>query len=131
MRVLEKQKLVCNTTWSPGQEVELHIEQYQNGRVALQLWSQMEGEEPGAMEPFMTCSVNLPDSPCASNEVFIKDYGENEGITQQLIRWQIIEPTPTGFTGSGHVVISKYRFTADFMMEMAAVLTRKTTQSRR
>ena len=131
MRVLEKKQLVCNTAWSKDQEVELHIEQYMNGRVALQLWSQIEDAPPGIMEPFMTCSVNLPDSPCSSNEVFIKDYSENEGIAQQLIRWEIIEPTPTGFTGSGHVIISKYRFTAGFMMEMAAVLTRETTKSRR
>jgi hypothetical protein len=45
-------------------------------------------------QPYMTASVNRPDIPLAPNQVFIKDYDENAGITGVLIHNGIIEPTP-------------------------------------
>lgn len=52
---------------------------YQNGNIALYL------EDAETFERIAVCSVNLDKFPLADNEVFIKDYSENEGMLEALL----------------------------------------------
>jgi hypothetical protein len=74
--------------------VKLH-NYYQNNRLAIQL-DTLEGE------PYAVLTVNMPDVLLADNEVLIKDYSENEGMYDFLIKNNIVTPTPNGVQ-SGHV----------------------------
>lgn len=69
---------------------------YQNKRIALQLI--------GPEGPECTASVNMPDLPCPEGYTYIKDYSENEGILDELIRHGIVD-APEAVVASGHVVI--------------------------
>ncbi len=76
-----------------GESYKVCVEKlkYPNGRMALQLHNETE---EGAWEPFMTATANLPQSPCGENEVYIKDWNENEGIVEWLIKNKIINEKP-------------------------------------
>jgi len=74
--------------------VKLH-NYYQNNRLAIQL-DTLEGE------PYAVLTVNMPDVLLADNEVLIKDYSENTGMYDFLIKNNIVTPTPNGVQ-SGHV----------------------------
>lgn len=66
----------------------LHKSYYEHGkRVALCLIDAVDGE------PVSTCTVNLPDEPLGDGEVFIKDYSENEGMVEFLVKEGIVELT--------------------------------------
>ena len=39
----------------------------------------------------MVATVNLPDVPLRSNEIIVKDYSENEGVLDFLIKEDIVE----------------------------------------
>jgi len=79
--------------------------QYSNLRRAMFI------TDPITAEPYATCTVNLPELRCASNEVFVKDYSENEGMAQILIDNGIIEPGPLSTFKYNFVEISKYKLT--------------------
>jgi len=81
--------------------VSLQVARYSNGRIALQTYT-ADGE------PFMTCSVNVPDQPCGESEVYIKNYSENEGITKWLLAQAILVWPPVGRVHSGHTFIERY-----------------------
>jgi hypothetical protein len=68
-------------------------------RVALFLIADEDDEFPG--EPVATCTVNIPEEPLADGEVIIKDYSENEGMTDFLESEGIVQRT-------GRVVESGY-----------------------
>ncbi len=75
--------------------VTLERGQYRNNNaLALELVETKTGE------PFMTCTVNNPD--ISDGEVAIKNYSENEGVLDFLIKEGIIEP-PHRFISSGYV----------------------------
>lgn len=63
---------------------------YFNSRIAIPL------QDPETGEPIATASVNIADDdvPMEPNEVFIKDYSENEGMVDALIAAGIINPDP-------------------------------------
>lgn len=67
---------------------------FDNGRIALSLVDK-DGDEVA------TATVNLPDEQIGEDEVFIKDYSENEGILKALqeakIVGPVIESVSTGF----------------------------------
>lgn len=50
-------------------------------------------EDASDGSPVATCSVNLPDEPLSDNEIFIKDYSENEGMLKALIERGFVEDT--------------------------------------
>jgi hypothetical protein len=60
---------------------------YGNGRVALQLIDAVDGE------PIATATVNLPDIPAEPDEVFIRDFSENEGMLAALAQAGVVQPT--------------------------------------
>lgn len=45
-------------------------------------------------EAYMTASLNRPEFQLGANQVFLKDYAENAGVADLLIRNGIINPTP-------------------------------------
>ncbi len=80
-----------------GEDCEIWKTHYHKGnRVAIFL------SDKG--EPVATCSVNIPEQPLAPDEVFIKDYSENEGMVDFLVAEGIVERTDR-FVASGYVDI--------------------------
>lgn len=71
---------------------------YESGRIALQLFDAKD------MEPVATATVNLPDAPLEEYEVLIKDYSENEGMVDALVKAGLVTDTtkrvPTGFAAA-------------------------------
>ena len=78
---------------------------YNNDRKAISLYDEDD------FEPIATATVNMVNEPCEDDEVFIKNYSENEGMTDALIDAEIIKKESTGFVRSGYVLIFKYKLT--------------------
>lgn len=82
-----------NMKYNKG-EAELQWGKYGNGQTALQLF------DPSG-EPLCTASVCLVNDQQAPNQIFIKDWSENEGVLQSLIDAGILSDTgfriPTGY----------------------------------
>lgn len=81
--------------------VSVNIRHYSNGRPAIEL---LEIDPEYGYTPYATASVNLPDVLLQPNEVLIKDYSENEGITKFLSKHNIVVPT-NNWVRSGYVDI--------------------------
>lgn len=58
---------------------------YGNDRVALELVDAKSGE------PILVATTNIPTESLGPNEVFIKDYSENEGILEVLVKAGIVK----------------------------------------
>lgn len=67
----------------------LNVGSYGDGKIALYL------TEEGTGESVATCTVNLVDAPLGKNEVYIKEWSENEGMTDALINAEVIKPLYT------------------------------------
>jgi hypothetical protein len=81
----------------------LNRSRYMNGRLALYLTTPNEGR-------IAICTTNLPNEPLAPDEVFIKDYSENEGMLDALAHAGVISAPPIlTYTQSGHVRIPKVK----------------------
>ena len=90
---------------------KLKLAFYYNGRKAIKL------VDAGTGEPIATATVNMPDQILKENWVFIKDYSENEGMTDALIKHGIIKPDEVSGASSGFVHVFAYELT-DEVMEM-------------
>ena len=68
---------------------------YTNGRIALQLVATADDLDNDVYEgePIAMASVNLPEVSIAADEVFIKDYSENEGMLMALVKAGIVKDT--------------------------------------
>jgi len=69
-----------------GELCSLQFGNYGNGRLSIQL-----ADRHG--EPYGRATVNLPDEVLGEDEVFIKDYSENEGMLSALIEAGIVADT--------------------------------------
>jgi len=78
----------------------LEFGKYRNNRTAIECIDPEDGES------IAVATVNLPDSPLNDDEVFIKDYSENEGILSSLIANNIVSD-PIDVIPSGFVVVYK------------------------
>ena len=83
-----------------GTDCFLEFAEYGNKRKAISLITE------DTKELMAVATVNLPNEPCGDDEVFIKDYSENEGILALLIEIEVISK-PIGFSQSGWVQIPK------------------------
>jgi len=84
-----------------GEVLTLNVLKYNNGTPALQLV-----DEDGA--PYMVASVNLPDANLKKGEVAIKNWSENRGILDTLIKNRIVsKPVRTVKSGFVDVPIVK------------------------
>jgi hypothetical protein len=59
---------------------------YENGRTAITLIG--TGEERG--EPIAVATVNIPEEKLEDDEILIKNYSENEGMYEALLKAEII-----------------------------------------
>lgn len=79
--------------------VTVNTPKYNNGRSAIELLEMHAAYGP---RPYMIASVNIPNVLLQDNEVLIKDYSENEGITNFLTKHNIVTPT-NNWVKSGYV----------------------------
>jgi hypothetical protein len=70
--------------------------QYGNGRIALMLKESTTGEA------IATCTVNLPNSPMGENITAIKNYSENKGMLEWLVKEGIVRDTGN-YVSSGFI----------------------------
>ena len=70
--------------------VTVKLGKYANGRTAIHLDDANEGY------PYATATVNIDHVLLADDEVLIKDYSENEGMLDFLVKNNIVTPTPNG-----------------------------------
>jgi hypothetical protein len=84
-----------NTKYLKAQECTIQISQYNNHNPAL-LINSPTGER------LMTASVNLPQIILRPDQICIKDYSENTGILNELIRLNIVSQ-PEFYVTSGFV----------------------------
>jgi len=73
-----------------------------NGRLAVNLL--YRDNEDGNWKPYCFPTVNLSNEPLRANEAFIKDFGENEGILEFLLKNQLGTLCPE----AGHSVFYAY-----------------------
>lgn len=122
MRILADKKFT-HTAFGTTTEVFIHVATYGNGRLALQLTCPMEGV-PNALEPYMTPTVNLPDEECGPGEVYVKDWSENEGITEWLIKNELIQAPPVGGAATGYVFARRFKLTQTTLAACLDALSR-------
>jgi hypothetical protein len=96
---LEIKTKYCNT------EVRLQWGKYPGGQTMLRLWSN-EGPE-------MTVTCNVPDTRVLEGEIIVKDYSENEGVFDELVRLGVIAEQ-TGVVHSGYVFLKIAKLTEEF-----------------
>lgn len=76
-------KVTFHTKNIPSNTYVLRGARYSNNRLALQLYG--TNGEPWAM-----LTINVPETKLEPNEIIIKNYSENEGCYDELIRLGII-----------------------------------------
>ena len=81
-----------------GYKLSINKKKYSNGRIALQLIDTEDGF------PFASATVNIPEAQIADDEVIIKDYSENAGILDCLVKHQIIS-SPISRFNTGFVIV--------------------------
>lgn len=79
-------------------ECYISIDHYFTGNEAIQLYDVESGE------PVLTASVNIPDHRLAAGTIAIKNYSENEGIFDILVKAKIVSE-PLYYVKSGFVTI--------------------------
>ncbi len=121
MKVLQKRSY-------NGVEVDVEVQHYGNGRLAIELTC--KGDE-GFQEPYLTATTNLVDEDCPSGEVWVKNWSENEGITQWLIEQQIIEQGAMDNCQTGYVQAQRYRLHERFLEALAQAAVAAGERSRR
>lgn len=83
------------------------VEYGNNGRVALMLNDAFDGSR------IAIATVNIPDEPLGPDEVFVKDWSENEGMLQFLQDNGIAEPTGD-LVNAGYVVAKKCKLLGEW-----------------
>lgn len=105
-----------NTMYGRTKKGYLVLGQYHNGNNSIQLITQDGDFE----EPQMTCSVNPPEwfRKLEENEVGIKEWSENAGCVEALVKAGIIEAEPHDVCPSGYVLIEIYRLTPATLLKV-------------
>ena len=68
-------------------EADVYVERYKNnGRIAIELIDPDDGEI------IAVATINIPQVDLQKNEVIIKNYSENEGMYQALLKAGVIGP---------------------------------------
>lgn len=84
-----------------GETLTVHFSRYASGNLRIDL-----RDADGF--PFATCTTDLPGKRLTSQVAYIKDYSENIGVLDLLIRNKIISE-PLGYMPSGYVRIPMCR----------------------
>lgn len=94
-----------------GYECELQFAKYGNGNTAIQLIDKEDGS------PVAVATVNGEDIP-PSGVVGIKNWSENFGMVNALIKANVIEPELQFMEPTGFVAIEYYKLTKPAMKEL-------------
>jgi hypothetical protein len=86
-------------------DCKLKLMHYGNLRPAFLLVDAEDGS------PIAKGTVNVPEEPMGPDEVIIKDYAENEGMSAALIDAGIIEPAPKRVIPVGRTTCPIYQMT--------------------
>lgn len=78
---------------------------YLNERPAIMLREVETGEH------IATATINIPKVRIPKNTVFIKDYSENDGMVDALIKAGVIEEKKIVEIQTGHVFVSAHKLT--------------------
>lgn len=79
--------ITINMPFNTYENCELHWAKYNNNnRPALRIFLPTG-------EPLLTASVNVPEANIPEDHILIKDWSENAGILDELIRHNIVENT--------------------------------------
>jgi hypothetical protein len=81
--------------------VRLEKAEYNNSAICLQLLND-GGDEDGL--PFAVCTVYIPHEQLDEDEVAVKDYSENEGMLQYLIKNKVVK-LPHRYAKTGYVTV--------------------------
>ena len=79
-------------------ECSLAFGEYQNGRTILFL------KDNATLEDVLCASVNLPNEALRPNEIAIKNYSENEGVLDALIKHKVVSK-PKRYVNLTHVSV--------------------------
>lgn len=82
---------------------------YENGRTAIML---LDVEDNG---PVAKATVNVPEVELKDDQIIIKDYSENEGMTEALIAGGIVQPEEDDMVPVGYCVCPVHTLTPEFM----------------
>lgn len=74
-----------------GFNCEVAKRKYSNGRTALELIAANDTDDVCKGEPIAMATVNIPEETLSPEEVIIKDYSENEGMLDVLLKAGIVE----------------------------------------
>ena len=86
-------------------ECDVMFSLYNNMRLSIRLLDTKVGDL------IATATVNLPHCELGEYQVFIKEYSENEGMTDALIKAGIILPEMQNSVNTGHVSVGAYEMT--------------------
>jgi hypothetical protein len=86
---------------------------YSNGRRAILLVDDV----PGA--PVAKATINMPEATLEDDEVIIKDYAENEGMTAALVEAGVIEPENQGMITAGRCTVPIHKLTPEYLEEVS------------
>ena len=79
----KKQTYILTTEYG-SYEVYLSFGKYRNGRTSIELLDARDHE------PVMVATVNIDNALLHGDEIIIKDYSENEGVLDFLVRNEIV-----------------------------------------
>lgn len=105
------------TAWGETIEVHPRITRYTNGRLCIELWSEVHEDGFSYMEPYGKLTVNMPEDHLNEGEFFVKDWSENEPMVEALKKAGWIESTGREVL-SGYVVPGVYRATGPLLQEI-------------
>lgn len=88
----------------------IQLAKYGNGRTAIKLMDAKDGM------PICVATVNMPEIELTSSEMIIKDYSENEGVFDWLIKNKIIESIGV-YADNGYVQCPVAKFHESFDKE--------------
>ena len=84
------------------------LAKYHNDRIAIQLRAPDDGE------PIATATVNLPATPMEPDEAAIKNYSENEGIEDVLIKEGILMLGTVKTVQTGYAKVPVYKVNLNY-----------------
>ena len=105
---------ITDTRFGLNETVRIQFARYPNGQLALQLVT--EDGEPWLIATSAT-AFPVPDGCIA-----VKNWSENDGVPDILVRGGVIEGVPLASVASGFVSVPIYRLTAAALAVAGAVL---------
>lgn len=92
--------------------VTVQLSKYPDGNTRLDLRDAEDGM------PYATASISMPNVLLCDDEILIKNYSENEGMTDFLVKNNIVSLTHTGMeTGAGWLPVARINPEAEWGKE--------------